>query len=303
VYFSDNKFGSARSIFNGQDMFDELYAVREKFNIKLHYLVNPSTYSNEFYQHVEDLISHVADINVDMVTLNNTYLLRAGIIKDFQKSNPNIVLKNSVNNLVRTLKDFLFMHEELGLTDIIVDRSLNRDLDTLKKMSNYAKQHDIKITMLVNEGCIVDCKWKQWDDLIISQTKDNDDRTLTDKIYIELGCVNHFKQKPGEWLKTAFTLPNDLAKYEGMVDVIKLAGRGFPLDRWTRMIDSYQKNSGNMKFGELLSTKGDNMLANITINQITDLGFNELTKNCKTVCGTECNHCDKIYESLKRNFA
>lgn len=303
VYFSDNKFGSARSIFNGQDMFDELYAVREKFNIKLHYLVNPSTYSNEFYQHVEDLISHVADINVDMVTLNNTYLLRAGIIKDFQKSNPNIVLKNSVNNLVRTLKDFLFMHEELGLTDIIVDRSLNRDLDTLKKMSDYAKQHDIKITMLVNEGCIVDCKWKQWDDLIISQTKDNDDRTLTDKIYIELGCVNHFKQKPGEWLKTAFTLPNDLAKFEGLVDVIKLAGRGFPLDRWTRMIDSYQKNSGNMKFGELLSTKGDNMLANITINQITDLGFNELTKNCKTVCGTECNHCDKIYESLKRNFA
>ena len=30
VYFSDNKFGSARSLFNGQEMFDELYAIREK---------------------------------------------------------------------------------------------------------------------------------------------------------------------------------------------------------------------------------------------------------------------------------
>jgi len=150
VYFSDNKFGSARSIFNGQDMFDELYAIREKFGIKLHYLVNPSVYSNEFYKEVPDLIAHVKDIDVDMVTLNNTYLLRAGIEKDFKRNKESVVVKNSVNNLVRTLKDFIFMHEVLNVNHIIVDRSLNRDLDTLTKMSNYAKERDIKITMLVN---------------------------------------------------------------------------------------------------------------------------------------------------------
>lgn len=302
VYFSDNKFGSARSIFNGKEMFDELYSIREQYDIKLHYLINPSIYSNEFYKQVPELIEYIKEIDVDIVTLNNTYLLRAGIIKDFQASKPDIELKNSVNNLVRTLKDFIFMHEVLGLTHIIVDRSLNRDLDTLRKMSDYAKQHDIKITMLVNEGCIVDCKWKQWDDIIISQTKEGDDRKLTDKIYVELGCVSYFKTQPGEWLKTAFTLPNDLDKFDGLVDVIKIAGRNFPVDQWTRMIDCYQKGSGNIRLGDLLSTRGDQMLANTVVNQLTDLGFNELTKNCKTVCGTECNHCDKVYDSLKRNF-
>lgn len=298
VYFSDNKFGSARSLFGSQEMFDELYAVRDKYGIKLHYLVNPSLYSNEFYGQVFDLIEHVKNIDVDMITLNNSYLLRSNIIKDFQQHKPDIVLKNSVNNLVRTLKDFIFMHEVLHLTHIIVDRSLNRDLDTLKKMSAYAKQHDIKITMLVNEGCIVDCKWKQWDDLIISQVKFQDKRDLTTQVHTKLGCVSYFNENPAEWLKTAFTFPNDLSKFDGLVDVIKLAGRGIPVTQWKNVISAYQRSSGNIRLGDILSTNGNTRLSMALINDIAELGFNQITNNCKTVCGTECNHCDKIYDKL-----
>ena len=298
VYFSDNKFGSARSLFGSQEMFDELYAVRDRYGIKLHYLVNPSLYSNEFYGQVFDLIEHVKNIDVDMITLNNSYLLRSNIIKDFQQHKPDIVLKNSVNNLVRTLKDFIFMHEVLHLTHIIVDRSLNRDLDTLKKMSAYAKQHDIKITMLVNEGCIVDCKWKQWDDLIISQVKFQDKRDLTTQVHTKLGCVSYFNENPAEWLKTAFTFPNDLSKFDGLVDVIKLAGRGIPVTQWKNVISAYQRSSGNIRLGDILSTNGNTRLSMALINDIAELGFNQITNNCKTVCGTECNHCDKIYDKL-----
>ena len=302
IYFSDNKFGSARSIFNGQEMFEELYTIRQQYGIKMHYLVNPSLYSNEFYGQVPELIEHVKNIDVDMITLNNTYLLRAGVTKDFQANKPTIEVKNSVNNLVRTLKDFIFMHEVLGVTSIIVDRSLNRDLDTLTKMRNYGNQHGIKITMLVNEGCIVDCKWKQWDDLIISQVKIHDKRDITDNVHNRLGCVSYFKENPAEWLKTAFTLPNDIGKFDGLVDVIKIAGRGFPINRWFKVIDAYQKRSGNITFGELLSTTGTLFLTNVLANDLADLGFNELTNNCKTVCGTECNHCDKIYDKMTRVF-
>jgi len=298
VYFSDNKFGSARSLFGSQEMFDELYAVRDKYGIKLHYLVNPSLYSNEFYGQVFDLIEHVKNIDVDMITLNNSYLLRSNIIKDFQQHKPDIVLKNSVNNLVRTLKDFIFMHEVLHLTHIIVDRSLNRDLDTLQKMSAYAKQRDIKITMLVNEGCIVDCKWKQWDDLIISQVKFQDKRDLTTQVHTKLGCVSYFNENPAEWLKTAFTFPNDLSKFDGLVDVIKLAGRGIPVTQWKNVISAYQRSSGNIRLGDILSTNGNTRLSMALINDIAELGFNQITNNCKTVCGTECNHCDKIYDKL-----
>jgi len=298
VYFSDNKFGSARSLFGSQEMFDELYAVRDKYGIKLHYLVNPSLYSNEFYGQVFDLIEHVKNIDVDMITLNNSYLLRSNIIKDFQQHKPDIVLKNSVNNLVRTLKDFIFMHEVLHLTHIIVDRSLNRDLDTLQKMSAYAKQRDIKITMLVNEGCIVDCKWKQWDDLIISQVKFQDKRDLTTQVHTKLGCVSYFNENPAEWLKTAFTFPNDLSKFDGLVDVIKLAGRGIPVTQWKNVISAYQRSSGNIRLGDILSTNGNTRLSMALINDIAELGFNQITNNCKTICGTECNHCDKIYDKL-----
>ena len=64
IYFSDNKFGSARSLFGTEEMFDELYAVRNKYGIKLHYLINPSLYSNEFYGQVFDLIDHVKNIDL-----------------------------------------------------------------------------------------------------------------------------------------------------------------------------------------------------------------------------------------------
>jgi hypothetical protein len=97
-------------------------------------------------------------------------------------------------------------------------------------------------------------------------------------------------------------LPNDIGKFDGLVDTIKIAGRNFPLEQWHRVIDSYQKRSGNVRFGDLLSTTGDQKLSRILVNQISDLGFNELTKNCKTVCGIECDHCDKVYKQITRNF-
>jgi hypothetical protein len=306
IYFSDNRFGSARALELDETMLTELYTIRNKYGIKLHYLINGNYYSNESYEKVHEIIEHIKDIDVDILTMNNTYLLRDWQFIDIIRNcRPNKVeIKNSVNNLPRTVKDVVFLVEVLKVDHVVVDRSLNRNLDELKKIRSYCQEHNINITMLVNEGCIVDCLWKNIDDMMIAQTNKQSNMKVIEIVHNQLGCTDYFAEKPGEYLKTAFTLPNNLSKFDGLVDIIKLAGRGIPTERWLVMCKSYMYEDGNISLKNLFSTRPPNQLMNVTVNDLTDVNFNSITENCKNVCGTECKLCDdvaiKLVPSLKK---
>lgn len=296
IYFSDNRFGSARALELDAEMWAELYEIRNKYGIKLHYLINGNYYSNESYEKVHEIIEHIKNIDVDILTMNNTYLLRDWQFIDIIRNcRPNKVeIKNSVNNLPRTVKDVVFLVETLRVDHVVVDRSLNRNMDELKKISDYCKERNINITMLVNEGCIVDCLWKNFDDMMIAQTNKESNMKVISIVHNQLGCTDYFAQKPGEYLKTAFTLPTDLRKFDGLVKIIKLAGRGVAIEKWLTMCKSYMYEDGNVSIRSLFSTRPPVQLMNVTVNDLTDLNFNKITNNCKNVCGTECRLCDDV---------
>lgn len=300
IYFSDNKFGSARALDLDADMLAELYEIRNKHGIKLHYLINGNYYSNESYEKVHEIIEHIKALDVDILTMNNTYLLRDWQFIDIIRNcRPNKVeIKNSVNNLPRTVKDTVFLVEVLKVDHVVVDRSLNRNLDELKKIRSYCEERNINITMLVNEGCIVDCLWKNIDDMMIAQTNKQSNMKVIQLVHNQLGCTDYFAQKPGEYLKTAFTLPNNLNKFDGLVDIIKLAGRGISIEKWLTMCKSYMYQDGNVTLKTLFSTRPPIQLMNITANDLTDVNFNNITENCKNVCGTECKLCDDVAVKL-----
>ena len=302
VYFSDNRFGSARALSLDEEQLAELYEIRNKYGIKLHYLINGNYYSNEFYEKVHEIIDHMKEMDVDILTMNNTYIMRDRQFIDIIRTcTPRgIEIKNSVNNLPRTVKDIVFLVEVLGIRHVVVDRSLNRNLDELKKIREYCKARNINITMLVNEGCIVDCMWKNFDDMMIAQTNEKSNMKVISIVHNRLGCVDYFEEKPGEYLKTAFTLPSDLNKFDGLVDIVKLAGRGVSIEKWLSMCKAYMYEDGNVPLKVLFSTKPPNQLMNVTVNNLTDLNFNKITNNCKNVCGTECTLCDDITNKLKK---
>jgi len=296
IYFSDNKFGSARSIPMKGEHLDELYELRAKYGIKLHYLINGNYYSNESYEHVDDMIAHVRELGPDLLTMNNTYLMRDSVLMHELRNatEKGIEIKNSVNNIAKSLKQIMFLVEVLGIQSIIVDRSLNRNLDELTKISKYCKERNISITMLVNEGCIVDCLWKNIDDMMIAQTNEKSNMKVINIIHEKLGCTDYFEKTAAEYLKTAFTLPNDLNKFNDLVDVIKLAGRGIPLEKWLTMCRSYMYEDGNVRLRYLFSTRPPNVLLNTTANELASYNFNTITNNCKNVCATECKLCDSV---------
>lgn len=300
IYFSDNKFGSARSLSLKEEDLKELYEVREKYGIKLHYLINGNYYSNESYEHVDDMIAHVRSISPDLLTMNNTYLMRDSVLMhELRNATPKgVEIKNSVNNIAKSLKQIMFLVEVLGIRSIIVDRSLNRNLDELKKISDYCKPLNISITMLVNEGCIVDCLWKNIDDMMIAQTNEKSNMKVINIIHEKLGCTDYFEKNAEEYLKSAFTLPNDLNKFDGLVDVLKLAGRGIPLASWLTLCKAYMYEDGNVSLRNLFSTRPPNMLLNVTSNQLAGYNFNKITNNCKNVCANECRLCDNVLEKM-----
>ena len=189
VYFSDNAFGSARALSLSEENLAELRAIRKDFGIALHYLVNGNYYANDFYEKAPELVEHVASLQVDILTLNNTYLLRdAEFISALRRSNPSLAIKNSVNNKPKSLKDVVFLISTLGVKDVVLDRSLNRDLDELRKISQFCKEQGVSTTLLVNEGCIVDCMWKNFDDMLIAQTTPKSNMLVINAVQQELGC-------------------------------------------------------------------------------------------------------------------
>jgi collagenase-like PrtC family protease len=300
IYFSDNLFGSARALELTDSDFTELQAIRQRYGIKLHYLVNGNHYTNEFYENVSALVEHITALDIDIVTMNNTYIMNdVHVMTAIRTSTTRgVEIKNSVNNKPQTLKDVIFLVETLSISNIILDRSLNRNIDELKKISQYAKTKGVTITILVNEGCIVDCMWKNFDDMMISQTTAQSNIHVISFVHNQLGCTKHFETHVSEYLKTGFTLPNDLDKFTGLVDIIKLAGRGISTSKWLAMCKAYMYNDGNTTLQLLLSTRPPNQLLNISSNQLDDVGFNKITTNCKNVCGTECVLCDNIAHQL-----
>lgn len=308
VYFSDNAFGSARALSLKPENYSELYELREKYGIKLQYLINGNYYSNEFYEELDKLLAHVKKVDPDIICMNNTYIMRDHLFMNALRNARNdgkpLEVKNSVNNIPRTLKDVIFLVEVLSIRSIIVDRSLNRNLDELKKIREYCNSLNIPITMLINEGCIVDCLWKNIDDMMIAQTNEKSNMKVINIVHQKLGCTDYFEEKPQQYLKTAFTLPNNLQKFDDLVDIYKLAGRGVPIEKWLKLTKAYMLEDSSAKLKDLFSTRPPNILMNVSADELTDVGFNKVTENCKNACGTECTLCDdvliKLFPRLKR---
>ena len=131
IYFSDNAFGSARALTLQSESLKELKSIREKHGIKLHYLVNGNHYTNEFYEGLDDLIEHVKELDVDIITLNNTYIMKDVAFMDALRkcTGRHLEIKNSVNNKPKTLKEVIFLVEVLSIRHIVVDRAINRNLE------------------------------------------------------------------------------------------------------------------------------------------------------------------------------
>jgi collagenase-like PrtC family protease len=301
MYFSDNKFASNRGIKFNPEYWDEIKAIKETYDIPLHYVINPSVYDNNIYMGNElhnliNLLWSVYDSGCTILTFNNSFLMRN---PEFRQNIPPIKIKPSVNNKIITLENVEFFYNEMGIKDFILDRSLNRNFDELERIYEWTKNKDISLTLLANEGCLPNCMWKQHCDNLISQYHKNEANEVAElqKLHSNILCAGHFKYNPSDVLKSPFIPPNAIKFYEGKIDVIKIAGRMASIDILSKVILIYMNNKNNNPLYEFLQTNTDLTYKNIYFSELEDYNFSQKTLNCKNKCST-CDFCDTVYKII-----
>lgn len=288
IYFSDNTLmnSSRRNLYVD---WEELIRIREEHYIKLDYVINPNVFFN--YDKVKDLIVWLKG-KVDLITISNPILLRNYFIRDYLFEN--FEVKNSINNRIDNFKTLAFYVEQLGIKKIILDRNVNRDLDFLSKVKKYAEEHNVLITLLANEGCIVNCPFKlQCDNAIAINNEEvidfNQDHSCKLGLNTDEGNLIDTLQSP-------VIYPIQVDSYSKYCDEIKISGRTNELDTWIVKVESYLFKRNNLNINQLTSNFCN---YNFNLLDLYETGFLDNVKNCKNRC-YECNKCDTVKNLLIR---
>jgi collagenase-like PrtC family protease len=175
----------------------------------------------------------------------------------------------------------------------MLDRSLNRNQDELEKIIQYCKTNGLTTTLLVNEGCISNCPYKQFCDDALSNhdlTKNNNFSVLT--------CGSDFESNKSLTLKSPFIIPGYVNKYREMgIDYFKIACRGKTLEDVRSRLKAYMFDNKNISLSVALDTNPHYIYQSVNAYVLDEYNFFEHTINCKNKCH-ECNYCDVLLEKF-----
>lgn len=184
---------------------------------------------------------------------------------------------------------------------ITLDRSLNRNPDRLARVSGdlRAKYPGMAIELIANEGCLYHCPFKPAHDAHISLSNCGLSRERTWEMNREAGCVAHLLSHPEQILRSPFIRPEDIHRYKGVADSVKLCGRTLGAGFLEKTLTAYfsERFDGNLL--EILDA-AEWMSAHYHINN-EQLGnnFYKLLTTCTKACKT-CDCCSRLFSRTAR---
>lgn len=183
---------------------------------------------------------------------------------------------------------------------IILDRSLNRNLDQLAAIA--LKIHHqfptINIEVLANEGCLPYCPFKLSHDSYIALAN-IDGRNQTHVINCDIGCIRLLDEQPHRLLQSPFIRPEDLDLYLFHVDTIKLCGRTLGADFLINAISAYRarRYEGNLlDLMDALSWLANRLYVD---NRMLSFDFANMLSQCDNRCD-HCGFCKELFDSISR---
>lgn len=229
------------------------------------------------------------DLGIRSATIPHTQWI---LTKQIQTAFPDLFIKNTILNNVNKANQ-VYELAKAGFNYVNLDRDLMRDRDELIKINRIKDQFpDLKISLLVNEGCVGNCP------IMSEHYQYNCSRTNAEPQYFNssiarISCQKWDVEDPSIMLKTANLPPwreDWLELLELGIDTFKLHGRE-SIDRLSesiRIIIRFAKGDDILSdnFEEYLE---DTKLENSPINS-----WRKIIKNCKFDCW-DCGFCDKIY--------
>lgn len=237
--------GSGRALDQKADYREEIKEIIKtckNSKVKSLMLINAScdgknTANKEYLKKLTDYLNSLKDL--DGVILTNPILISE------IKSKTNLEIHSSVNCYTKTVEQALDL-KELGVDVLTLDRDINRNLDLIKEIK---EKTGLKIKLLLNEGCLRNCPFRNIHFNAISHYSDTNE-------FDKRACTTILKKHPEKLFQIPFIRPEDLKHYRGIADYFKLGTRTMSTENILLVLKAYAEESydGDLLF--LLTGKG-----------------------------------------------
>jgi len=228
---TDRRYGDVMGKEATDKQVDNLFKLQEKYGIPISLTINQETHpveilTNEFIRNnFIKFIGEFYERGLRMCTIGNIHLMGAGHL---QKNFPEMKWKNTVNHIVVNTQQMVDLHC-LGYDMIQIDRSINRNMTELRRMSKCARKRGITTYLLASEGCMPFCPFKQEHDIVqpwIGSTMDKDYfLTLADISCNKWRFDTYTEQLPRIGTSCVWDTNERFDAYNELVDVFKYSGR------------------------------------------------------------------------------
>lgn len=302
VYFSWDAMPSGRSAVGtnlnllpweaAQRQREELKRIAQA-GIGLNLLLNANCYGASslergFFQSTGDLIDCLRrEWNLVCVTTTSP------VIGRFVRENfSGLEVRASVNMEIGTPEGMDYLSD--CFDSFYVKRELNRNMDALKRLRRHCDGTGKGMYLLANSGCLNNCSARQFHDNLVAHEQEiaRRDNAFTFhsacREFLGKGRNREELIRLSNWIR-----PEDLARYEGLADGVKLATRISPNP--TAILNAYAEGrySGNLL--DLLEPNYAGLFyPEVLNNRAFPPDYFDIRHNCTGQCET-CGYCTQVY--------
>ena len=279
-------------------LHDEL-ATLKAGGIRLDLLLNANCYGAEAMSarleaHVIDVVSTLVGWGTkpDVVTAASPFVART-----VKRVFPEIEVRASVNMRLTTVQAMAYLAP--WFDSYYIGRDVQRNLDTVRRAADWCHAHGKRLGVLANSGCLRNCPWQTYHDNLIAHS----DAALAvpaAKGFNPHLCWTLYRDPKNfpEILKATWIRPEDLRRYEGLVDFVKLATRQHASPRM--VIEAYARGAFRGNLLDLLEPGFSPAFRPAFVdNAAFPPDWFEKTGACAREC-TDCGYCEKTFAVVSR---
>lgn len=276
-----------------ESLFHELRAIR-KDGIALDFLMNANCYGDDalsldFQCSILDMLKRMADEDCRPAMITTTSPFVAHTVKTCAAD---IEVRASVNMRIGTTQA---MDYAGSLFDsFYLQRDYQRNIDYVRRVSDWCRTKGKKLCMLANSGCLRFCPGQTFHDNIIAHCVSIGKRANAD--WNPHVCWNLYQNpdRRSEFLKSTWIRPEDICHYEGLIDVCKLATRQHSHPR--SVIAAYVSGHWDGNLLELMEPGFSPAFTPMMIdNTRIPNDFWYRTGHCLQGC-SGCGYCEKVLQ-------
>lgn len=263
----------------------------------LNLLMNASCFGDHAISlHLEREIRSLLDYleerigGIDSVTTLSPFVAR--VVK---KDRPEIAVRASVNMNVSGIESMKLLADVFD--GFYLPRERQRNLEYVSHASKWCRENGKHLCMLVNSGCLYACPSHIFHINLVAHHAAICDMKVPDDWNWRL-CWTHYEQTrdPLSFLRSTWIRPEDLGRYEKLIDVVKIASRQHYFPGWLLQAYSSRRWNGNM--ADLTEPGFSKLFLPLIIdNKRFPEDWFRRTSTCTHQCH-ECDYCEKTLEKV-----